>query len=330
MIRLEPRRCVPSDAVEPVVSVLVLAYNHEPYLEQCLESVLSQEIGFHVEVLIGEDGSSDGTLSIARKFEREHPGVISVLSSPVNLGLYENYRRVLESARGRFIAYLEGDDYWLPGKLSKQVAFLQRVEDCAAVYSNAVVVDRNGKALGFFNDVRGGAFDLADLLRHGNFLHTGSMLFRAEIIPSLLKIDRTFIDYRMHLVNSLSGRLEQLDEPLAAYRVNSVSSMLANKRDDVRRMYWEAIAAVPADAVEASAIGRAHADFLRRVIFRAVRTRDLALLRYWFWPTLRSSPAGISLTGWYIGAAIMRATVVQTKGWLASRWFGAPFILYRR
>ena len=86
------------------------------------------------------------------------------------------YKKLLGLARGEFIAHLDGDDYWLPGKLQRQLNFLHQNPGCNAAYTNALVIDRKGRKLGIFNDVRTQLVDLGFLVRRGNFLHMSSTL----------------------------------------------------------------------------------------------------------------------------------------------------------
>jgi glycosyltransferase involved in cell wall biosynthesis len=106
-----------------------------------------------MEVLVGEDCSPDGTLARALSWQSRMPDLVRVLPADSNLGFYGNYRRLLQMARGEYIAYVEGDDYWLPGKLARQIEFLLDNPAHSAVYTNAVLVDRDGSEIGVFNDV---------------------------------------------------------------------------------------------------------------------------------------------------------------------------------
>jgi glycosyltransferase involved in cell wall biosynthesis len=114
----------------------MLAYNHGPYIEQAIEGVLAQETDFPVELLIGEDHSTDNTLETARRYERANPGRIRVITSGHNVGAKNNLRRLEAACTGKYIAYCEGDDYWHdPQKLQKQVGFLEDYPDYVLVHT---------------------------------------------------------------------------------------------------------------------------------------------------------------------------------------------------
>ena len=120
-----------SATTEPLVSVCVTAYNHAPYIAQCLDSILAQECDFGVEIVLGEDCSSDSTLEICRSYEARYPNSIRVITSPENVGMRANYRRVVESSRGKYIAFCDGDDYFLSvDKLRLQVEALEQNPEC--------------------------------------------------------------------------------------------------------------------------------------------------------------------------------------------------------
>lgn len=123
----------------PVVSVLMLAYNHEPWIAEAIESVLAQDCGFDYEIIIGEDGSSDRTREIALGYQQLHPHRIRVVYPPRNGGAHANHRRLSALARGEFVAYCEGDDYWCRvDKLSAQVALLRNDAGAAMVHTDWV------------------------------------------------------------------------------------------------------------------------------------------------------------------------------------------------
>lgn len=121
----------------PVVSVLMLAYNHGAYIEKAIASVLAQATTFPFELVISEDCSTDATRELARKCQRQAPDKIRLIVSDQNVGMNANLLRAIAVARGEFIAYCEGDDYWVDsGKLQKQVEFMRANPACGLVHGN--------------------------------------------------------------------------------------------------------------------------------------------------------------------------------------------------
>lgn len=317
-------------AVRPVVSVTMLAYNHGDYLEQAIEGVLAQQDACPLELLIGEDCSTDATREIAIGYQKRYPNIVRIVTADVNVGSLANSRRVLAAARGDFIAYLDGDDYWLPGKLAKQLAFLAQNHDCIAVYTNALTIDRHGNHIGLFNDVRDARFDLAGMLQRGNFLNNSSMLYRASSKIALLGITEPHIDYQAHLVLARSGWLAQLGDPLTVYRVNSSGSMVATANDQVRQRYWQAIQSVPRDLVEDGVYARGVADFLRRVFYRSIRTRRWELLKEWTPRIFSAAPYGRVKMLLLAATSIIRIATKEFAGTISSSRSMHHRVLYRR
>lgn len=114
----------------PTVSVLMLAYNHAEYIVQAVESVMDQAAEFEIELLIGEDGSTDSTRAVCEALLRRFPESVRLIVAPRNVGIEANFLRLLARARGRYCATLEGDDYWIAtDKLAAQVALLDAQPD---------------------------------------------------------------------------------------------------------------------------------------------------------------------------------------------------------
>jgi glycosyltransferase involved in cell wall biosynthesis len=114
-------------AGNPMVSICCATYNHEKYLVRALESFLMQEVSFPIEIIIGEDCSTDRTPQIVHDYTERFPQLVRVITSDANVGVSRNAFRIRAAAKGRYIALCEGDDYWTdPQKLQKQVDFLEK------------------------------------------------------------------------------------------------------------------------------------------------------------------------------------------------------------
>lgn len=125
-------------AKEPFVSVCMITYNHEDYIGQSIEHVVKQEMSFPIELIIGEDCSTDRTREIVFEYQRKYPDLIRVITSENNVGMRKNGLRSYEAARGKYIAFCEGDDYWHDSrKLQIQVDFLESNPDYGFVCSDA-------------------------------------------------------------------------------------------------------------------------------------------------------------------------------------------------
>ena len=135
----------------PLVSVCVTTYNHEPYLAEALDAILAQRCDFGVEIILGEDCSSDNTLAICRVYAEKYPENITLIASTENVGWRANYRRCVEAARGKYIAFCDGDDYWCDeNRLAEQVALMEQRPSVGLCYTLAERRDCKGELVGRF------------------------------------------------------------------------------------------------------------------------------------------------------------------------------------
>lgn len=112
--------------MEPLVSIVCITYNHEPYLRKALDSFLMQKTSFAYEIVLAEDCSTDGTRKICEGYAAKYPDIIHYVWSENNVGAVENEARAIRTAKGKYIALCEGDDYWTDSmKLQKQVDFME-------------------------------------------------------------------------------------------------------------------------------------------------------------------------------------------------------------
>ena len=124
----------------PVVSVVIATYNQKDYIEQTIESVLSQKTNFPFEIVIGDDGSTDGQRNLLRSLHAKYPEKIKLVFNDNNLWVTKNYISAITEARGTFIAPLDGDDLYIdPLKLQKQYDIISTRNDV----SNVIVGYRN-------------------------------------------------------------------------------------------------------------------------------------------------------------------------------------------
>lgn len=294
----------------PRLCVCVVTYNQRDYIETCLRSILDQSVEADVQVLVGDDGSTDGTSDIILTLVKEYGPRLMHLRRERNLGPFENMRDLLTRAEGEFIARVDGDDFWLPGKLARQMAYLRHHPDCSAVYTNALTVDERGHPLGVFNDLGDARLDLATLLRRGNALNNSSVLYRACHGTGWQAGEQ--IDYQIHLWLARHGWLGHIGEPLAGYRVNTQGSLVLSANEHVRTLYWQAIQSVPRSLVTDADYARGITNFLRRVCLRAIRTRDWPLLRRWAGVVYAASPYGALRT-----SLLLASDLTGTIAWHA-------------
>lgn len=245
-----------------MVSVCVVTYNQARYIRDCLTSVLTQGDDVSLEILVGDDLSEDETGEIVAELAARHPDIIRYFRHPQRLGPVENYQFLIREARGEYIAHLDGDDFWLPGKLRRQLSIMECNLRQIAIYSNAVVVDDGGGLRGGFNGVVPESFDLGFLLREGNFLCHGSLVYRATASRCILEMQAPFIDYQIHIRLAALGDLGYVNQALVGYRVASSTSMSTLRSAKVRELYWQALTCVSPSPGLVRDLGCAMAHFL--------------------------------------------------------------------
>jgi glycosyltransferase involved in cell wall biosynthesis len=213
---------------QPTVSVAMITYNHEQVIAQAIESVLMQETAFVVELVIGEDCSTDGTRRIVQAYAGKYPNVIRALLPEKNQGMARNYEAVWQACQGKYIAWLEGDDYWrMPQKLQKQVALMEANPHYSMCGTKTQFVstldDGTEKDAGVLEPiVLKPEYDLADFLT-GYPMHTSSMLLRREFVefPDWLNGLVMLLDACVFALCAERGPVGYLSEVVSCWRIHA-------------------------------------------------------------------------------------------------------------
>jgi glycosyltransferase involved in cell wall biosynthesis len=220
---------------EVKVSVLMITYNHEPYIAQAIESVLMQQTSFEYELVIGEDCSTDRTREIVVAYAKKCPDRIRPLLHEQNLGLMgkNNVVATYHACRGKYIALLEGDDYWTdPLKLQKQVDFLDNHPVCSICAHNTKIIGSNKDIPrrtflpeNLETDITRGQeviFELPTLLQR-IFFHTSSCIFKNGLItdfPEFLFL-LPGLDYGFFVLLACFGKIGYVNDVMSVYRNDS-------------------------------------------------------------------------------------------------------------
>ena len=129
-----------------MVSVAIITYQHINYIEQTIKSVLMQETSYDYEIVIADDCSTDGTREIVQKYKEMYPEKIRLVLHSENVGMVKNEASLLSACEGKYIAYLDGDDYWTdPHKLQIQIDFLENNNEYSSCYSDAQCIGDYGE-----------------------------------------------------------------------------------------------------------------------------------------------------------------------------------------
>ena len=118
-----------------MVSVFVLTYNQQDYIEKTLLSILSQKTEYTFQIVIGDDCSVDGTQKIIRLYAKKYPGIIKPIYRSENIGLINNYIETYKACDGKYISICDGDDYWIDDhRLQRQASFLESKPEFSIIY----------------------------------------------------------------------------------------------------------------------------------------------------------------------------------------------------
>ncbi|MGB3587753.1 MAG: glycosyltransferase family A protein [Tunicatimonas sp.] len=175
----------------PKVSVSIITYNHEKYIERTILSVLKQRANFDYEIIIGDDYSTDGTREILQTYQQQYPDIIQLVLHPQRYegvpGRLNNITN-LYACRGQYVAMLDGDDYWISeGKLQTQVDFLDQHPDYVLTFHDAKVVSEDNESDTYYysekkqNPHQGTTFTQEQVAKKW-FIQTSTMLFRNHLI----------------------------------------------------------------------------------------------------------------------------------------------------
>jgi len=178
-----------------LLSVCIFAYNHGQFIREAIESVLCQITNFDFEILIGEDGSTDGTQEIVAEYFKKYPEKINVFFQDQTKKIYingnptgrYNFISTLTACKGKYIALLDGDDYWTdPYKLQKQVDFLEANDDFAICFHNTNVYNEiEQKILYELPGIKDGKTYVFQEFLKSNPVATASVVFYNKYIETI-------------------------------------------------------------------------------------------------------------------------------------------------
>jgi glycosyltransferase involved in cell wall biosynthesis len=280
----------------PKVTVYVLTYQQRAFLRESLDSILAQDYP-NVEIFVGDDASTDGTAEMIGEYERAHPGIVTGVIALQNGGITANSNRLLKHGDGEYAAWVAGDDAWLPGKLSAQVAWLEANPGDVLCYTNTAIFDSDsGRTLRlqhgrFRNRFRSGGME--EMFRSATFFVSSSVMCRRSAIPphgfdSRL---RMVSDWLMWVDIASKGRVGYVEGVLTRYRVHGTNTM--KRLDMVLAEQLKAIDIAESRYPQYAKLARRiRADFLFGSGVERLRSGDAERATREFAESVRARPAG--------------------------------------
>ncbi len=226
----------------PLVSVCTLAYNHAPYIRECLDGILMQKTNFAFELLIHDDASTDGTADIIREYEAKYPDIVKPIYQTENQyskGVKISSTYQFPRAKGKYIAMCEGDDYWTdPLKLQKQVDFMEANPEYSLCFHNAKVIYQDeDKESHIFANIEDREYRGEELINKF-LIPTASALFtekaKNEYISRAYNPNYSYADLVIWLSCYEVGKIRGINENMSIYRRNKGSVSYYPRANDIR------------------------------------------------------------------------------------------------
>jgi glycosyltransferase involved in cell wall biosynthesis len=211
----------------PLVSVAITAFNSEKWLARAIESVLMQQTTFPTEIVVADDCSTDGTAAVALRFRENHPDIVRVLTRNKNVGIQHNYYETFEMCRGKYIAWLDADDYWTdPSKLQIQTRALEDDPSIAVCGHFVRWVTSDKEVQKEYPHLAPGRYGMSEIIRR-NFLPSPSVIFRNGInreLPQWYFDVGPITDWPIWILAAQSGDILMMDRVMADYQLTPNSS----------------------------------------------------------------------------------------------------------
>jgi hypothetical protein len=215
---------IPSAAIDPLVDVVVYAFNQERFIEQAVGSVLQQETSFPFRIIVLEDFSTDNTRSILLRLAAANPDRIDLRCSSVNMCSNDRFMDLVAASGAKYLAHLDGDDYWTaPDKLQRQVDFMEAHPQCAMSFHRVRVLHEDDPERVQFKPQQRAMFSTFEELCLYNFIATCSSMYRIQTIRNIPAwyVDVPASDWHLHLLSASSGPIGYMDDCMGVYRVHS-------------------------------------------------------------------------------------------------------------
>ncbi|MFV0546989.1 MAG: glycosyltransferase [Bacteroides sp.] len=202
------------------VSIIMLAYNIDRYIETAIKSVLAQKTNYRIQLVISEDCSTDRTLEICTHYAERYSDRITLVRHEQNVGLQRNFMDAHQHCTGEYIAICDGDDYWInKHKLQRMTDFMDAHPDFSTCFHRVVNYYEEDQSKSLSNGHQAVVTNITHLAQ-SNYITNSSSLFRRAYFKELPEwfSQITSCDYAMHLLNAQYGNIYYFKTPMAVYR----------------------------------------------------------------------------------------------------------------
>ncbi|MFH2142140.1 MAG: glycosyltransferase family 2 protein [Bacteroidota bacterium] len=218
-----------------LLSIGIMTYNHEKFVEKLLLSVLNQKVDFLYNIIVVDDASTDLTPEILKKIRNQFPEKINLILNKQNNGALANAKILSENNQGKYMCFLDGDDCWTcPDKLQKQITFLEENPDYTGCFHDAEIhsidvsisdnqIYKNQSFIGYksyseFNNYTSDFYP-SDLIMR-NIIPTSTLIFRKidfSVFFSQFKNVTLSLNWAVHLYIIRNSKFRYFDEKWALY-----------------------------------------------------------------------------------------------------------------
>lgn len=219
------------------ISCICIAYNHERYIRDTLDSILAQKSEYKFELIIHDDCSTDSTRDILNEYKNRFPDIIRLILQKENQ--YSQNKKLLPLAipfvKGEFVAVCEGDDFWIDEyKIQKQIKKMYQHENIKICFTSgyALFNTSTSKLISFHKDTEQ-VFSAEQVIQGGgNFMPTASIMFRTEALKSLPNFFYTapVEDYFLQICASLYNGAIYIPDTTSVYRINTIGSWTSQRK----------------------------------------------------------------------------------------------------
>ena len=232
-----------------ILSIRLMTFNHEEYIEEALQSIDNQRTKFDFELVIGDDFSTDKTLNIIKSFKFKNPNLkLNILKRVKGdnydllrkeNGRLQNFVDIINNCKGKYIALLDGDDYWTDTfKIQKQVDFLEKNDSYNLCFHEVKLFSQETNKFTKDNITLKvvNTTDILDLAK-GNYIHTPSVVFRNNFkIPDWFKLT-TMGDWTLYMILlKHNTKIHKINCEMAVYRLHA-KSIWSNKTQEDRNAF---------------------------------------------------------------------------------------------
>ena len=222
-----------------MISVCIIIYNHEKYIERAINSVLIQETNFNFELIIANDYFSNRTDAVINKIITSHHESkrIKHFHHTHNLGMMANFIFAIQQCNGKYIAFCKGDDFWSGSmKSQKQIGFRESHDDYNICFHP---VKRNSEGTNEIEITNSTTRDVTtfDDLIHRKFIYTVSCMTRRSSLSKVLPhwpFEMPIGDYPIHFLVASTGKVKMLPDVMANYRIHEVGVWSQKKEIDLK------------------------------------------------------------------------------------------------